>query len=114
MTTTERRLEITEGDGFATLSGVDIAAAAAIGRLRIGSVTPLADGEWRVTNIRKVGAVKIDGFELRVNPKIQIDRLFYLLSRGRHWGEWFGTDVDLSNVGDLYSAIAEVFGRWGK
>lgn len=113
-TTTDTRLDITEGDGWATLSGVGVEMADEIGRLRIGSVTPLNSGEWRVTNIRKVGAIRLHGTELRIHPKTSIQKLFYLLAKGRQWGEWFDPELGLTTTDNLYSAIAEVFGRWGE
>ena len=110
----DRRLDIREGDGWATLADIDIETAAAIARLKIGSVTPLENRDWRVSNIRKVGALRVNGIELHVHPKVPVSHLFYLLARGQQWGEWYDSDISLSTTSDIYSAIAEVFGRWGE
>lgn len=111
-TSSVRTIEVTEGTPWATLR-VSIEQAAAIAALKIGSITPLSNGEWRITGIRKIGVLRIDDVELRIHPKTQIDRLFYLLARGNQCGEWFDEDVLLSTADSLYPAIAEVFGRWG-
>ena len=76
-----RLLEVTEGDRAATLRDVDFETAAALERLKIGSITPVAPGEWRISGIRKVGVVRVRGIEVRIQPKTRIDRLFFLLSR---------------------------------
>jgi 5-methylcytosine-specific restriction enzyme subunit McrC len=106
-------VEVTEGAPWATLR-VSVEQAAEIAALKIGSISPLPSGEWRITGIRKVGVIRIGDTELRILPKTPIDRLFYLLSRGNQWGEWFDEDAFLSTSDTLYAVIAEVFGRWGE
>lgn len=113
MPRSSRTIEVFEGDPWATLR-VDIEQAAALAALKIGSVAPLAGGEWRISGIRKVGIVRIDDIELRIHPKTPIDGLFHMLARGNQWGEWFDDETSLIAADNLYSAIAEVFGRWGE
>ncbi len=112
-TSSIRVVEVTEGAPWATLR-VSIEQAAEIAALKIGSVSPLPNGEWRITGIRKVGVIRIGDTELRIRPKTPIDRLFYLLSRGNQWGEWFDEDALLSTTDTLHAVMADVFGRWGE
>lgn len=108
-----RVLEITEGDRTASL-GLNTTQAAELAARKVGSVSPLPDGQWRVSGIQKVGVIRFDGIELRINPKTPIARLFTLLARGNQWGEWFDEEVLLSAADDLLPSIAEVLGRWGE
>lgn len=108
-----RAVEVFEGDPWATLR-LSIEQAASLAALKIGSITPVPGGEWRITGIRKAGVVRIDDIELRIHPKVRIDRLFYMLARGNQWGEWFDDETSLSTADGLSTAIAEVFGRWGE
>lgn len=112
-TSSIRRVEVTEGAPWSTLR-VSVERAAEIAALKIGSIAPLPSGEWRITGIRKVGVIRMGDTELRIHPKTPIDRLFYLLSRGNQWGEWFDEDALLSSTDTLHAVIAEVFGRGGE
>ena len=112
-TSSLRSIEVTEGDPWATIR-VSVEQAADIAAHKIGSMTPLPNGEWRLTGIRKVGVIRIGDIELRIHPKTRIDRLFYMVARGNQWGDWFDHDVHLTTTDAVYPAIAEAFGRWGE
>jgi 5-methylcytosine-specific restriction enzyme subunit McrC len=104
-------VELREASTEAYLS-LEPSVAAEIARLGIGSIYPLAGGQWRMSAIGKVGTLRIDNVELRIAPKVPIERLFYLLGRGREWGTWFEDEIKLSEVADFVSAIAQVFVIW--
>ena len=91
-----------------------IDAASAITRLGIASVSPTPTGEWRVTGVSKVGVVRIGDVEVSIEPKVPLERLFYLLARGQEWGSWFEQSVRLGTVESLYPAIAEAFATWAE
>ena len=91
-----------------------IEVASAITRLGIASVSPTLTGEWRVTGVTKVGVVRVGNAEVSIEPKVPLERLFYLLARGREWGSWFEQSVRLGTVDDLYPAIAEAFATWAE
>jgi len=85
--------------------------AAEIVRLGIATVTPLGDGSWLVSGVAKVGVIRVGDTELRIEPKVPLDRIFFLLSRTLEWGAWRDEDVRLDSVDDFYPAIGELFTR---
>jgi 5-methylcytosine-specific restriction enzyme subunit McrC len=89
-------------------------AASALTRLGVASVAPTPSGEWRVAGVTKVGVVRVGEFEVNIEPKVPLDRLFYLLARGRQWGSWFDESVKLGTVNALYPAISEAFATWAE
>lgn len=88
--------------------------AAAVTRLGIATVTPAIAGEWRVTGVSKVGVIRLGDHEVRIEPKVPLDRLFHVLARSQEWGSWFDESVRLGSVDDLYPAIAEAMATWGE
>lgn len=107
---TLRRIDLKEAS-----PGVDVALtngeAAEVARLQIATVAPIGDGEWRVSAVRKVGVMRVGSVELRIEPKVPLDRLFFVLSRTLGWDAWLDEDAQLSSVDDLYPAIAALFAR---
>ncbi|MER3388566.1 MAG: restriction endonuclease [Microcella sp.] len=83
--------------------------AAAITREGIAQVVPLGGGLWQVSNVKRVGAVRLDGWEVRVEPKVPIRNLFHLLARGKSWGDWWPDDLKLDDSSDFSTVIAEAF-----
>ena len=93
---------------------MSIDTASEIARLGIASVSPTAGGEWRVTGVSKVGAVRLGDVQVNIEPKIPLERLFYLLAKGQEWGSWFEDSVRLETITELYPAIAEAFSTWAE
>lgn len=83
--------------------------AAAITREKIAQVVPLGGGLWQVSNVKRVGAVRLGSSEVRIEPKVPIRNLFHLLARGRSWGDWWTDDVKLDDSSDFSTVIAEAF-----
>ncbi|WP_345761699.1 McrC family protein [Diaminobutyricibacter sp. McL0608] len=52
--------------------------------------------------------------QVSIEPKVPLERLFYLLARGREWGNWFEQSVHLDTIANLYPAIAEGFATWAE
>ena len=88
---------------------LDDALAAAITREHIAQVVPLGGGLWQVSNVKRVGAIWLEGTEVRIEPKVPIRSLFHLLARGRSWGAWWPDDLKLDNTADFSTVIAEAF-----
>lgn len=84
-------------------------AAAGLAARQIASVSPTPSGGWLVSNVSKVGVVRFGPTQIAIEPKVPLERLFYLLARGQGWGTWFEDSIALGAVSDLYPAISEAF-----
>jgi len=102
-----------EASGFTRLP-LPEHVAAGIARLKIATVSPTDYGEWDVGGISKVGVVRLGETVVRIEPKVPIDRLFFLLSRSLDWDAWRDEDVTVSSVDALYPAIADLFARFSE
>lgn len=108
-------IRLTEGGPWQE-EELTIGQAAALGAAEVVRVAPgPRPGLWRVRDNGLVGAARIgpahDPVEVRVEPKISIDRLFFLLGyagrpRGRRREE-----VDAGQRPDLLPALAYAFAR---
>jgi 5-methylcytosine-specific restriction enzyme subunit McrC len=70
-----------------------------------------ATGRWRVRAGRHVGAARVGDLELRITPKVAIDRLLFLVgyaTSGRHWRD---EDLLLGEAPQLVPALAEALWR---
>jgi 5-methylcytosine-specific restriction enzyme subunit McrC len=103
-------LSLREGDPSTRLV-LDEATASTLQSLKVATVSPAGHGEWWVSNIARVGVVRIGAAEIRIEPKVPISRLFYLLARTSGWDAWRDEDVTLDSIDDLYPAIAGLFAR---
>lgn len=83
--------------------------AAELARRRIADVAPWGDGLWRVSNVSRVGVVRLDGAEVRIAPKVPLRNLFALVARARSWEFWTPDTVALDEVDELHATIAQVF-----
>lgn len=66
-------------------------------------------GSWELRPAGKVGAVRVGQLEIRVVPKVSIDRLIFLLSfrlRGVFWQE---SDVRAEAADDMIQVLAEIY-----
>ncbi|MBH0130560.1 McrC family protein [Salinibacterium sp. NK8237] len=88
---------------------LDSATAAAISNLGIAAVMPVGPESWRITNIRRVGTVRLGSREVRIASKVPVAQLFHLLAVGQQWGEWHQDIVKLDQATDLYPAVSEAF-----
>lgn len=102
------RLHLREASG-STIASMPMEAAAGLTTRQIASVSPTPSGGWLVSNVSKVGVVRFGRTEIAIEPKVPLERLFYLLARGQGWGAWFEDSINLGTVSDLYPAISEAF-----
>jgi 5-methylcytosine-specific restriction enzyme subunit McrC len=72
------------------------------------AVEPHAD-EWRLRSDSRVGVAVGDGWELRVRPKLDIPKLFFLLSYARDPLGWKTTAAGFEFEPDLVDAVATAF-----
>lgn len=96
-------------EGVVDAFPMDDSIAAAITREGIAQVVPLGGGLWQVSNVKRVGVVRLEGSEVRIEPKVPVRNLFHLLARGQSWGEWWPDDLKLDNSSDFSTVIAEAF-----
>lgn len=82
--------------------------ADAVARQRIATVVPLGGGHWSLTPGTKVGVCTIGDTVVRVLPKIEISRVFYLLGYAAKPG-WRPETVLFETVDDLVTALAYAF-----
>jgi 5-methylcytosine-specific restriction enzyme subunit McrC len=87
------------------------AVAASLQQLNVATVSPAGQGEWWISGVTKVGALRIHDLQVRIEPKVAIARLFHLLARSSGWDAWRDDDVQLASIDDLYPAIAGLFAR---
>ncbi|MHC1558085.1 McrC family protein [Actinomycetospora sp. C-140] len=73
------------------------------------SATPTRrPGRWLVA-ARRVGVVAVDGVQVRVEPKVPVRRLLFLLGYARDPRVWRDPSVDLGTVDELLPALAHGF-----
>ncbi|MER7417742.1 restriction endonuclease [Micromonospora peucetia] len=70
-----------------------------------------APGLWRVRAGRKVGAARIGGVELHIEPKVPIARLFFLVGYARNPKGWRDESVSLTEQAGLVPALAAALSR---
>ena len=66
-------------------------------------------GLWRIRTGSKVGVVVGDTWELRVNPRLKVPRLMFLLGYARDQSGWKRLQAHFAPDDDLFSAIASGF-----
>lgn len=109
MTTLEVVVEVSEtapGKPFALTE----AQAAALAGSRLVNVDPIGAGRWLVTGSGKVGVARVGDVVLRVQPKVTIGKLFWLLGFARRF-DWRDDLVDYDTESDLVHVLAEAFAR---
>lgn len=111
--TESRTISFREAAGT-VVEAMPVDTAAGLVARQIASASPTPSGDWLVSNISKVGLIRVGGIEVMIEPKVPLERLFYLLARGRGWGTWFEESVDVGTIADLYPAIADAFITWAE
>jgi len=77
---------------------------------RSGVVTAyrIGGGQWEVAATNKVGVATVADVTVWIQPKVQINRILFLLGYARKPG-WLDAIVPMSDVDDLVPAIADAF-----
>jgi 5-methylcytosine-specific restriction enzyme subunit McrC len=96
--------------------GVEVALsgeqARALARSGVVQVQPgEAAGRWRVRAGRYVGAARVGDLEVRIAPKVRVDRLLFLVgyaTSGRHWRD---EDLPLGQAPELVPVLADALWR---
>jgi 5-methylcytosine-specific restriction enzyme subunit McrC len=70
-----------------------------------------ATGLWRLRAAGKVGALRLGDVEVHVEPKVDIERLVFLLTYAPGRISWDERSVAVAEATDLVAALAEVFAR---
>ena len=68
-------------------------------------------GWWEIAAGTQVGVVTVDGVQVVIQPKIDINRLVFLMGYARRPGSWRDDQVLLDADADLPEALAEAFLR---
>jgi 5-methylcytosine-specific restriction enzyme subunit McrC len=86
--------------------------ASALAATGLVEVRPEVGGHWRLLPSGKVGAVRVDGLQVQVNPKdkVGLTRLLFLLGYVRDL-RFRPEDVEAAEEPDLWPALAESLAR---
>ena len=87
---------------------LDAALAAAIHADGHLSVSPSRSGRYRLKAGNSVGIVHYADLEVRIVPKVPIERLLYLAAHGKFDSGWYDLEARLARVADPRSALAHV------
>jgi len=96
---------------------VPVPLTSAQGRLLAASgvvtAAPSAEraGEWLVAPSGKVGAARVGDVVVRVEPKVPIARLLFLLGYSAHGAAWREDLVEVESADDLVPAVAQALWR---
>lgn len=68
-------------------------------------------GEWMVAAAGKIGVVRVGELQVTIKPKIEIDRLVFMMGYARNPSYWLDDRVHLDQHLGLPEALAEAFRR---
>lgn len=83
--------------------------AAALNQLDIATVTPAGACDWTVANIRKVGVVRVGDYQIEIQPKVPVARLFFMMGYSLDRDFWHDDEISISSDTDLLNTIAATF-----
>ncbi len=110
-----KRIDLTEGG-----HGHEVELTPAqVGELRASEFVKVAKGSrpsfWRITSSRYVGAIRIgsgaDGVEVRIEPKLRIDRLIFLIGYAQKQHRWHQQEIQVREAAGLLPVVAHAFAR---
>lgn len=87
-----------------------VAQAALLEASKLVTVAPVGDHRWLVSGTGKVGVATVSDMTVRIRPKLEIRRIFFLLGFGRRF-EWRDDLVHYDTTADLVHVLAEAFVR---
>jgi 5-methylcytosine-specific restriction enzyme subunit McrC len=100
-------IELREGGPPIVRSLAD-ASARPLGDSGIVTTVPLGANQWQITAGTKIGAARVGDVLVRIQPKVDIHRVLFLLGYARNPG-WQERTVPFDAVPDLVSALAHAF-----
>ncbi|MET9644543.1 McrC family protein [Streptomyces syringium] len=114
-------VDVAEGGGWSAwiLTAAQVDTLSSEDARKIIEIRPAGRGadrsRWELKARRTVGAVMLGTAEgavqLRIAPKITVDRLLYLLAYAPRWARWQPDPVDAAVRNELFPAIAHIFAR---
>ncbi|WP_431958097.1 McrC family protein [Nocardia lijiangensis] len=85
---------------------------ASLDKLKIGTITKAAGGNFTIKPGPKVGSVKVGSVQINVRPKVtEINRLLFLIGYCSNPAVWRDEAVHLERADGLFPAVAESFTR---
>ena len=104
-------LVLTEGQP-ARLVRLSRAVADALRDSEVATVAYTDDpGEWLIGAAGKIGVVRVGDLQVSVKPKVEIDRLVFMMGYARNPSYWRDDPVRLDQHHDLPEALADAFRR---
>ena len=73
--------------------------------------SPFRPGTWLVGAAGKVGAARVGDVVVRINPKVPVSRLLFLVGYSLHGAAWQASPVDIDESADLVPAVAQALWR---
>ncbi|MEI5098023.1 hypothetical protein RB200_04420 [Streptomyces sp. PmtG] len=114
-------VDVAEGGGWSawTLTAAQVDTLSSEDARKLIEVRPAGRGavrsRWELRARRTVGAVRLGtaagAVQLRIAPKVTVDRLLYLLAYAPRWARWQPDPVDAAVRNELFPAIAHTFAR---
>lgn len=105
-----KHLELTEGAAPERVQ-LPTDVVAALCRLDVVTAVPAGAGEWIISNIRKVGVIRLGDFQIEIKPKIPVSRLFSMMSYSGDRKIWNDKDIIIDQDDDLLNTISDAFIR---
>ncbi|MFK0041075.1 McrC family protein [Paenarthrobacter sp. NPDC090517] len=105
-----KRLELTEGSASERAQlPTDIVTT--LCRLNVATAVPAGPGEWIISNIRKVGVIRLGDCQIEIKPKIPVSRLFFMMSYSTDPAVWKEQDIVIDRDENLLNTISDAFIR---
>lgn len=67
--------------------------ASTLNRMRIATVTPVGGEQWTVSNVRKIGVIRIGDQQILIRPKVPVSRLFFMMQYALHPKFWRDEEI---------------------
>lgn len=108
------RIDLREyGEPVEARLGLD--AAQALADVGIVDVRHVAGTDrWQVRPLGKVGAVRVGAVEVHVAPKVDIDRIVFMVGYATKGVSWRDDRVEVESAPELVEALAEAFVRFAE
>lgn len=84
--------------------------AAAISGMGVANIAPRGN-DWAISGVSKVGVVHIDGWQIEIEPKVPVARLFFMMGFSSDQKFWQDHSVVLGSDASLFDSIARSFIR---
>ena len=105
-----KQLHLTEGAPAQRIH-LPIEVASALCQLGAAVISPTGTGDWMISNIRKIGVIRVGDYQVDIHPKIPVSRLFFLMGYSINRQFWEEQDVLIDRDDDLLPAVTRAFIR---